>query len=798
MKVDPFAEDSAPRQDVMSTVLGFMADKKFDDAIVIQGAPGAGKSTFTKKLCIRLHDEGLLPIRIPLQFLRVDANIFDAIQDVLVSFSDPSIGAFKRDLFADKVFSEQVEYGNSMISPYVFIFDGWDEISLSAAEGFQQRVERLLDRIRGTFLDQIRNKVRVVLTGRPSQAIGRSNFLRDDTPILTVRPITPEQLSRYINDLRDALDKPAFTGDDIDGWEIGDIGRFTPILQRYKRSFPTTRELEVIGQPLLAHLAIKVMASFKGNLEELITPPTTLYRHLVDLTCKKGGKAPTDRNGTGKSGRMAGKDLRALLHGTALAITAHGSESIPEEELELRLETLGVGTDIFLLTQKQITKEHPLTNLMISFYFKGVQERSGCEFLHKSFREYLAAEAIVEVLKEYAKSAPDDLPERTSESYWQDFRDGDPRFWLSRKLGEILSPHWMSRDVTNHVSELLRWEFGRSGGHASKPKEAELSTDPVTLNEWFKLRVALADLWDWWGEGVHLRTQPKEIQRVWNLDQSPYVVALARLAMRRWNAGRREPPHPVRTVTVDANLGHALFQLNCFVHGFISEEMGWTEKAKQLGPARLWSQITHGPRRYQVIVECDGAQFIQFSPSGDSTEYFRNYVNRVNAAGFVAGGPRELSSTGVRFDFPGQAFMRGVHLSGANLRALTFSGADMATCNLEGAELSEAQLVGTVLDFANLRAAFLFSTHLYEAYINGADVSMARMPYTDLRRTPLKRVQGLTQAQLNDAEDGDVEVSLPEGLIRPNHWRSVRLQAQQNSTRGRNSPESHSEEDIPS
>ena len=46
-------------------------------------------------------------------------------------------------------------------------------------------------------------------------------------------------------------------------------------------------------------------------------------------------------------------------------------------------------------------EDHPLTRLMISFYFKGGQPEQGCEFAHKSFREYLFAECIVETLKEY-------------------------------------------------------------------------------------------------------------------------------------------------------------------------------------------------------------------------------------------------------------------------------------------------------------------------------------------------------------------------------------------------------------
>jgi hypothetical protein len=766
--VDPFSEDSAPRRDLMATVLELMSDKKFNDAIIIQGAPGSGKSTFTKSLCVRLHRDGLIPVRIPLQHIRVDANILDAIQEVLSSFSGQISGLSRRDLLPEKVFTERVPFNGTDISPYVFIFDGWDEISLSAAEGFQQRVERLLDSIRQAFLSQIRNRVRVVLTGRPSQAVGHSNFLRDDTPVLTMRPIRPEQLTRYIAALRTALEKPAFEGDEIDVWALGELERYQPVLTRYEKAFPRVGTLEVLGQPLLAHLAVKVMASFKGDLSQLITPPTTLYRHLVDLTCKRGGKYPTQSDRAGQSGRIVGDDLRTLLHGTALAITAHGSESIPTEELELRLETLGVGMDAF-----RVTKEHPLTNLMISFFFKG-NEQAGCEFLHKSFREYLAAEAIVEVLKEYGRTATTELEEKPDEQYWQDFSETDPRWWLSRKLGEMLSAQLISREITTHLSGLLRWEIERATSKKEQPplpKAAGICTKPITVVEWGRVRDALADLWDWWGEGVHLRPQPKEKQKIWRLDDEPFVIELVGLAMRRYNYNRRNPPRPLRTVTIDANLGYGLFQLTSLVHSFLSETLGWMGLARALGPAGLWKGTSaERPRRYQVSVACQGLEFVQFAPSGSgSKRYFSNYASRINAAGFLAQVP--FKSQAYRADFPSRTHLRGCYLAGADLKGLSFSEADMTSCSLEGAILAESQLLEANLSYTNMQGASLFSAHIFNANLDGADLTGAGMFLADLRGTSLRSAGGLSQEQLNYAI-GMPKQFVPEPLVRPDVWKS--------------------------
>jgi hypothetical protein len=75
-----------------------------------------------------------------------------------------------------------------MIAPHVFIFDGWDEISVSSSEGFRIRIEKTLDAIRRQMLSSRTHRVRVILTGRPSEDVNEAKFLQRDTPVLTIRP----------------------------------------------------------------------------------------------------------------------------------------------------------------------------------------------------------------------------------------------------------------------------------------------------------------------------------------------------------------------------------------------------------------------------------------------------------------------------------------------------------------------------------------------------------------------------------------------------------------------------------
>ena len=733
--VDPFDEVSAAREDLMTTVTRLIFDRNYDDCIVIQGAPGAGKSTFTKKLCVRLNEEGFVPLRIPLGSLRVyNREIFDAIQDAITRFAGPGARPFKSEVFREKVFSESVPTEGREISPYVFIFDGWDEINLSADEGFQKRVERLLDSIRYTFLDQNRNTVRVVITGRPSQAIGRSNFLRDETYVLTIRSIQPKQLRTYVTSLSRALETPTFSSENVEGWKLGDLERYESVLAQYEAEFPNVQSLEVLGQPLLVHLALKVMASFKGDLSNLIRPSTTLYRHLTDLTCKRGGKSPTEASVNGSSARIEGRDLRSLLHGTALAITAYGLETIPIEELEFRLETLGVG-EIFL-----VSKHHPLSNLMISFYFKEVTEHSGCEFLHKSFREYLAAEAIIEVLKDYGNRAQPDLAERAI--YWRDFTIEDARWLMSRKFGEVFCAQWLSKEIRDHLRELLHWEVDRAvNQEKNQPasKGAGLPTDPLSFEGWERVRDGLSDLWDWWGEGVHLRPQPKQRQRDWHFDESPFVVELVKLAMRRANYGQPTPPRPPRTATVDAHLGYALFLLNCFLHASISEAKGWMDLASRVGAQGLWDGV-QARRRYQVAVKHGESTFVQFAPSGESREYFRNYVTRINGAGVA---PADIEGN----EFPAWTYMRGLFLAGCNLSGLDLNYADLSSSMLDHAILNHAWAFRADFRFASLRESFCYHTFLADADLAGADMAHAVLEGADLSGVDLSGVINLLPEQ---------------------------------------------------
>jgi hypothetical protein len=828
-RVDPFSEQWGGRQDLTETVLNLIGDPGFREAIVIQGVAGSGKSSFTLKLCSTLLQEGLLPIRVRLRDLQLDRHVSEALPKALFPV-DKNFGPEGRahrgsnDPFLNgKIFEEEAGFRGASICPYVLILDGWDEISISATEGFKVRVAKMLEEIRSEYLRNRRIPIRVILTGRPSEAVSDSKFLREDTPLLTIRPIRPDQLRKFVADLSSALEmRPIEVDQEHDQrWTIPDMKQFEAVFDRYQEDFAASLQpagdtdtppqrvtsfmpsgsLAVLGLPLLAHLAVRLISGWPGDRAALIASPTTLYRCLVDLTCAKGGKPPEDESEIEAQLRIAGTELRELLRRTAVAMTIYGKESISYTELSLRL-----GLEADELDRKAIDAEtdHVLTSLMISFFFKGGHTHLGCEFVHKSFREYLFAEAIVETLKEFGRKGHGSLSER--QPYWKDFSADDPRFELARCLAELLAPHWLSPETATHLRELIIWEVARAREDRDVPeKDLErlgTRTEPLDLERWGRVRDALADIWDWWAEGVHLRPQPKREPRTRTVSLEgikTYAQELVELAAPHDPVERSQLLEPSRVVSIDAHLGDGLFRLCALVHYHVAVNSGWIEPGDNEGapprPDELWagvSPIGEGPRRCQSAVRQERGTWILFAPSWNNPVYFFNYTCRINGAGWRPLGP----------------FPTGMDLSGIDLRGAGISSpiADPDSPSppptvWRRANLSEAFSIGGVFDnsdfsevFAkavrflliacaevNFTNAFLAESQILSSQLREANLSSANLRGTDLTNTSLEKANlsgsvlieaklkdaNLTDANLDGADMTDAELRNTRGI--PSH-----------------------------
>ncbi|HXO40343.1 MAG TPA: pentapeptide repeat-containing protein [Thermoanaerobaculia bacterium] len=801
--VDPFSERCGGRRPLGQTVLELMGDAAFRDAIVIQGVAGAGKSAFTLWLCAELVRRGLRPIRVLLRDVQLDRGLSPSealtrgIRLEGESDDGPRIGySPPEDLLARATFHDSLRFGNADICPYVLILDGWDEISISVSEGFRIRVGRILESIRNLYVDRPGAPIRVILTGRPSADVtggseagsAGSTFLKKGTPVLTVRPLRPENVEAFVARVAHCLERSAMPT----SWLPFDPKRFAPALDAYRQGFDAAQALvtegrvregldaiaaartrgpggtlEVLGLPLLLHLSVRLLASPEVDVQSAVENPTALFRGLVDLTCGKAGKFKGASDEIDRQNRIAGESLRQLLRWTAAAATILGRDSISFEELRLRLKPARI--DLAERVQ-QDTEHSVLSQLMVSYYFKGGRTGLGCEFLHKSFREYLFAEGVIEILKEFGRGEMRELPER--EPYWRDFAPADSRFSLSRDLSRWLAPQWLSPEVVAHLSELIEWETGRAA--MSQPWATGEATEPLDLAGWRRVRDGLADLWDWWAEGVHLRPQSYRDEDEHHQLNQAYAHELVKWAMPLDIARGTHLVEPVRITVVDSHLGDALFQLTARIHYAVAVCQGWPRASGDLPDAELvWggvSEFGDGPRRCQAEIRRPETDIRVFSPAGRDALYFINYVARINAAGwrpwafpgdcdlrgidlrgtklsitssFASEAPSvdlsfaniqgvdargaDLGGADLSFAFArhagfDRAQLHGTSLVGANLESASFAGAD-----LEGALLSGAKLRGAVLSGASLVSSDLTLADLSAASLNGADFTAARL-----------------------------------------------------------------------
>ena len=776
--LDPFLEQHGGRQPLLGRVLHWLEDPDYDEAIVIQGSAGSGKTSFTVRLCTELEARALRPIRIELKNLATHSGkdlreaLPEAVElDDLRRTSNTRL-RFGPGLFRNnRIFDDPVVLENgAKISRYVLILDGWDEISTAASLGYRNQLEKVLRMVRDEFLRNRNVKVRVILAGRPTRALADSDFFRSKTRVLTVRPMQPNQLGDLIAKFRQAAASRPIAVEGAEAWSLDHAGEaLDTLVQRYvdewqeveeaaanQRTQPPL-ELEALGQPLLTHLILRLIAEEPTAAEPLVDNPTTLYRSMVDLVISNAGKPEGEAHQREGQAVVTGDDLRLLLQNTAAAMKALDVRDLPQAELKIRLR---MTVDTLRQQVRRLGVDRVLSRLMISFFFKGGHPEHGCAFSHKSFREYLFAERVMERLKAYGREAPDTLPPRAPHKgdYWRDFPNRDPRWALSRDLTELLGPQWLNPEELSHLGSLLEWELARTFGDDAFPAVG-MATQALEAREWRRIRNGLADLWGWWGNSAHLRSQPHVDVDSGRIEYTePLGVKVARLT--RWRSQTETEQIPTRTVTIDARLGDSLYALTVWVHHKCVQR---TLEAALGGPREQ-------TREYQTLAR--GETEPRFAPSGSIRDQFQSYIARVNAGGYRSLGPfpRHLPSQSI--DLSGADFvaanLAGANLYRANLQDADLYGANLQDANLEDANLyranlSHATLEGATLEEANLQGANLYRANLSHTNLYGADLYGANLEDANLSRTNLEGANledaNLYRANLQDAtlEDANLQ-----------------------------------------
>jgi hypothetical protein len=853
-------------EDLLKTTLRLIYDKTFNDVIVVQGAAGAGKSSFTLRLSAELWQRGFVPLRVRMKRLQLGDSLYASIGKALELEDEDRLDGLPsvdKEALLNRALLRTPYAGDGTLAQYVLIFDGWDEMELTDNRAFRDQVRELVNELRRQLLDgQERPRVRVILTGRPTHEID-NKVLNPDTPVLSVLPFTPPQFEEFVARLKAAVESQPVPQPDWKPWAVPPLSVFTSVFEQYAKLYdealpdPTAVDagpdqdewhegddvadelaeeldaedtaaapdttwaeapemplrsyiqmpelpdkLEILGLPLLSYLTIRVMsqtvarvtdpAAQQTALQELLDKPTTLYRRLTDLTCPKAAKsvlAPDAEEDIARQLRYSGADLREKLRRTAAAMAVLGREWITKEEWEPRV------LDEADRANEDFTAAHPLMRLMVSFYFRGsISEQSkehSVEFVHKTFREYLFAEAIVEALKTFGRAAQQGQVER---DHWRDFEPDRQKahYDLSRQLSELLAPQWLKPEVLNHIDNLLAWEIGRApdAGQAAAADLGELQGEPteaLTLRQWQVIREGMAALWAWWADQAHLRPQVQRKGRH-DFELLPAYIHELNDNWVRPRAQKLDLKLPLESPTaLDAHLGDGLCQLTAWVHSHLVEREGdwpgWpvTDLANLYPQSRKQREeftrvraervpvvpVTRRSGLYQTFVCQGGRTWTVFAPSGEPVpdnflaginlpqQAIRQLISRISAAPARRGGDFPTEVVLKYADLRG-ASLEGVSLENANLDNTNLDGADLTGADLNGASLNGASLDGAFLSRAGLIGAHLIGAHLFSAVLEMAFLDRARLDHADFKWATLKSAI-LDGADLSDALNVTIE-----------------------------------------
>lgn len=590
LRQDPFSDACGGRRASTDTILDILALPE-REPIVIQGVAGAGKSTLSLRVASAILDAGLVPVRIRLRDLPSDGDLLEgighAVRKLALSHKDFPMPALESvdpaKLISYEILGEKAKLAGHALCKYVFILDGWDELTVSGSDTFQRRVERVLRRVREQLVDVYAAKV--VVTGRPTHAIGEAGFLRKTTPLITLRPFSGDQLHAYVNKLAWTLETSG------SNWQIRPA-EYRALIQEYERS--GHQRHEVLAHPLLAFVGIRVQALTGTDATEFFSDQTTVLRTLVDLTCSGAGKADGVELDL-ESAKIRGEQLRRTLRAVASAISVFGNEVIPHRELTRRLKSLDpVLESLGLVTETS----DALTKLVISFYLRPGTEKGAVEFAHKSFREYLFAEDVVATIRAFRGDLRA-MPEFDARSR-RDFQRTDPRHSLSRQLSRRLCAP-TSPEARQFIARLL----------LLNTEAAEASEHPA----WIDCRDVLADIYDWWARDAASTPQESLSESGHDVVVPPLCSDLAAFRAPLPDRSAGQTANFDSTRDINAALGRNLFFITMSIHDALARVAvpGWRDPNSDVEiVARLPHKVA---RSKQSVVSTTKGEVVLFRPA---------------------------------------------------------------------------------------------------------------------------------------------------------------------------------------
>jgi hypothetical protein len=705
-ELDPFDERSAPRTDLLEATLHWLQNDRPAEFLVIQGSPGAGKSSFTIRLAVKLVEQGYQPIRVRLRDLGMG--------------SDPIAEIAKNILKVDPAALEYaLEHDQARA---VLILDGWDELTLVPNQNLIDRVGTFLESIRSVVLVRWQGRVPVILTGRPTKAVTTARNMTQNTRILTIYRFSPDQLRDYLFKLDSIYRTVSNASPAID-----------IILRRYEDDWRLSQgvppsdlagTIDVIGWPLLAHVAYRLMMGCESSRQtSLIGDQTMLLRCLTEYYCIHSRNPSDEPAGTEVRSRLQPHELRSLVQETAIALTVKGKECISRDEFRREMESWLSPSDADRTVKLAEAVDPDI--FLINYLFKSGGEYHGCEFIHKSLREFSFAEAVVDNLKSLA------VPSNTKGRYQE-------RDLITEARLAITSRQWLSREIWDHIERQISWEIYRESPEFDDPTVFRRCEQALGIDAWCRIRDSLVQLWHNW------------------------MLFNTKLLSPNSDSRLDELLTGVRTIdraVADARFGAALFRLCAMLHGVLAVSM-MEARGLMNYQKNMWEElgvaVTVGSHQTRLDKTPDpGLRF--FSPCKGEEELepssLKAAMARINAHYFH-----------LEKELPERCDLTFLVLIGASLERFSFR-----FCNLSYSNFSESNLSGADLTGADLSGAWLSKTNLTRA-----NLSMAELRLVSLRKSNLEGAL-LKGADIGSADFREAKGLSPEQVSIARNWRSAKF-----------------------
>lgn len=710
--LNPLDESSAPRTNLLAATLDWLQKENHQEFLVIEGSPGSGKSSFTIRLSVKLVELGYQPIRVRLRDLGKKAD------------DEPIAEIAKKILEVDPTELEYALEHNQ--TKAVLILDGWDELTLLPDQNLINRVGNFLDSIRSAVLERWKGRIPVILTGRPTKAVTTPRNMTEKTRLLTIYRFSPAQLRDYLVKLDAIYNTDSNISPDI---EI--------ILQTYEDDWrlsqgaPSSQvagTTDVIGWPLLAHVAYRLMRECERSRQiSLIADRTMLLRCLTEYYCIHSRNPSDEPSGTELRSRLEAPKLRSLVQETAIAMTVKGTECISHEEL--RREMASWSSQSVADQGLKLAGAIDPDIFLINYLFKSGVEYLGCEFIHKSLREFAFAQAVVDNLKRLA------VPSETK-------RDVD--IMTVARLA-ILSRQWLSREIWDHIERQIHWEIYRESPEFEDPIAFQRGERPLGIDAWCRVRDRLTQRWSSWAlsnpEMSPIESDQKYDSKLAELFKGISVID---------NAG------------ADARLGASLFRLCATLHGMLAarlmEANGLMNYQKNMWE-ELGGTVIVGSHQ-TTLDQTPDRRLRFFSPGRGEIELeqslLRSSMARINA--YYAHSKEEL---------PEKCDLTFLVATGAALERLSFQ-----YCNLSYSNLSESDLSGADMLGADLSGSWLCKSNLTRANLNMAD-----LPYASFRQSNLENAS-LKSANIESADFRGAKGLSPEQISVTRNWQSAKFDSE--------------------